>query len=138
MMMLPVTVLLRTARTPVSPRSRASTALRRRRSQGTGYRTRSRPRVAWATWWRTRRSARRGVDLRVRHHVAHATRGRLRVRYPVPWLRRRRSAVEARLRGLTGVRAVLSSTVTGSIIIDYDPFALAEQRLIAELGELSD
>ena len=74
----------------------------------------------------------------MRHHVAHATRGRLRVRYPVSWLRRRRSTVEARLRELTGVRAVLSSTVTGSIIIDYDPFALAEQRLIAELGELSD
>ena len=46
--------------------------------------------------------------------------------------------MEARLRGLTGVRAVLSSTVTGSIIIDYDPFTLAEQRLIAELGALSD
>ena len=46
--------------------------------------------------------------------------------------------MEARLRGLTGVRAVLSSTVTGSIIIDYDPFALAERRLIAELAELSD
>lgn len=74
----------------------------------------------------------------MRHHVAHATRGRLRVRYPVSWLRRRRSTVEARLRGLTGVRAILTSTVTGSIVIDYDPFALAEQRLIAELGELSD
>ena len=46
--------------------------------------------------------------------------------------------MEARLRGLGGVRTVLSSTVTGSIIIDYDPFTLAEPRLIAELGELSD
>ncbi len=54
----------------------------------------------------------------------------------MPWLRRRRGPVETRLRGLRGVRAVLSSSVTGSIVIDYDPFALAEARLLEHLHEL--
>src|SRR5687768_17079697 len=70
------------------------------------------------------------------YHVAHATRGRLRVRYPVSWLRRRRGVVEARLRGVRGVRSVLASSVTGSIVVDYDPFALAEVRLLGHLQQL--
>jgi heavy metal translocating P-type ATPase len=70
------------------------------------------------------------------YHVAHATRGRLRVRYPVSWLRRRRGVVETRLRGVRGVRSVLASSVTGSIVVDYDPFALAEVRLLGHLQQL--
>ena len=65
-------------------------------------------------------------------------RGRLRVRYPAAWLRGRRELVEARLRGLPGVRAVEGNPVTGSLRILYDPFTLAEDTIVASLQELSD
>src|SRR5262245_936796 len=78
------------------------------------------------------------TERRVSYHIAHATPGRLRLRYPIPWFKRRRSAVEGRLRRFRGVRAVLSSSVTGSILIDYDPFALAETRLLERLEELHE
>src|SRR5262250_480740 len=70
------------------------------------------------------------------YHVAHATRGRLRVRYSTAWLAPRRAGVEARLRALPGVRAIESRAVTGSIVVHYDPFALAEERLIEHLDRL--
>ena len=60
------------------------------------------------------------------HEIAHAVRGRLRVRYPVAWLRARGSVLETRLRAIPGVRAVTGNPITGSIRIDYDPFRLAE------------
>jgi len=69
----------------------------------------------------------------VSYQIAHATRGRLRVRYPAAWLNRRRAAVEGQLRALPGVRAIQCSSVTGSLVIRYDPFALAEARLIEEV-----
>jgi len=72
----------------------------------------------------------------MRCEIAHASRGRLRLRYPVTWLRRRRGDVESRLRALPGVRTVTPSTVTGSVRIDYDPFRLAEGALVDALQEM--
>jgi heavy metal translocating P-type ATPase len=72
----------------------------------------------------------------LRCEIAHASRGRLRVRYPVSWLRHRRGDVETRLRAVPGVRGVSPSPVTGSVRIDYDPFRLAERALLDALDEI--
>ncbi len=72
------------------------------------------------------------------HQIAHSVRGRLRVRYPVPWLRTRHRVVEARLRTLPGVRAVSGSTLTGSVRIEYDPFRLAEHALVDALKNMDE
>ncbi len=66
----------------------------------------------------------------MRCKVAHSVRGRLRVRYPVDWLRERGPAVESAIRAVPGVRAVRGSAVTGSVRVDYDPFRLAERALL--------
>src|SRR5215813_1103262 len=73
----------------------------------------------------------------LRYQVAHSVRGRLRVRYPIPWLKASRDALESRLRAIPGVRTVTGSTVTGSVRIEYDPFALAERALIDELHAMT-
>src|SRR5262245_48710058 len=73
----------------------------------------------------------------VQYHIAHSVRGRLRVRYPVPWLRDCRENLESRVRAIPGVRTVDGSAVTGSVRIEYDPFALAERALIDKLHQLS-
>ena len=67
------------------------------------------------------------------YRVAHASPGRLRVRYAPGWLSGRRPALESQLRALDGVRAVAGSAVTGSVLIDYDPFSLAETMLLGQL-----
>ena len=72
----------------------------------------------------------------MRCEIAHASRGRLRVRYPVSWLRHRRGDVETRLRALPGVHGVSPSTVTGTVRIDYDPFRVAERALLDALDEM--
>ena len=77
-----------------------------------------------------------GTDARAR--VAHSVRGRLRVRYPTAWLRGHGGLVEARLRGMPGVRTVQGNTVTGSVRVDYDPFTLAADAIIASLRELGE
>jgi Cu2+-exporting ATPase len=69
--------------------------------------------------------------------VAHSVRGRLRVRLPAQWLKPRRSALESRLRTISGVRAVAGRPLTGSVCIDYDPFLLAEQGVMAALEEIT-
>ena len=69
--------------------------------------------------------------------VAHSVRGRLRVRYPVRWLKSRRDALEARLRAVPGVRTVAGSARTGSVRIEYDPLQIAEQGLIDELKAMA-
>jgi heavy metal translocating P-type ATPase len=69
--------------------------------------------------------------------IAHRSPGRLRLRFPIPWVRRRGAAVERRLREMGGVRGVTASDVTGSLRIEYDPFRLAEQSLLAQLEELT-
>jgi len=74
----------------------------------------------------------------VAHEIAHSVRGRLRVRYPVPWLRSQRTTVESDLRALPGVRAVSGSGLTGSIRIEYDPFLVAEQRLVRALEQIDE
>ncbi len=74
----------------------------------------------------------------MQYQVAHAVRGRLRVRYPPPWLQGYRDALESRLRALPGVRTVVGSPVTGSVRIEYDPFALAEQTLIDKLHAMTE
>ncbi len=73
----------------------------------------------------------------MRYQVAHSVRGRLRIRYPVGWLKRRRDTIESRLRGIPGVRTVAGNPVTGSVRIDYDPFHLAERTLIDELHAMT-
>lgn len=65
--------------------------------------------------------------------VAHSLRGRLRVRYPSDWLMRQWAAIEPRLRELPGVRSVEARPLTGSVRIDYDPFLLAEDAIVATL-----
>jgi Cu2+-exporting ATPase len=72
----------------------------------------------------------------MRHRIAHSIRGRLRVRYPVEWLRARPGHVESRLRAVPGVRAVHESPLTGSVRIDYDPFRVAEQGVVDALQEV--
>jgi Cu2+-exporting ATPase len=72
------------------------------------------------------------------HTVAHSVRGRLRVRYPSPWFQQRRATLEQRLRAVPGVRATRGSDLTGSLLIDYDPFALAEQGLLEALDALTE
>ena len=72
------------------------------------------------------------------YEIAHSVRGRLRVRYPVPWLRRRGGALESGLRALPGVRAVTGSALTGSVRIDYDPFRLAEHGIIQALEQMNE
>jgi heavy metal translocating P-type ATPase len=69
--------------------------------------------------------------------IAHRTPGRLRVRFPATWLRRRGAAVERQLRRMGGVRGVASSDVTGSLRIEYDPFRLAERSLLTHLETLT-
>ena len=70
--------------------------------------------------------------------IAHSVRGRLRVRYPVPWLRARRGRVDSHLRALPGVRAVRESALTGSVCIDYDPFQIAEHGVVDALRQIDD
>src|SRR5262249_53590717 len=72
------------------------------------------------------------------HRVAHSVRGRLRVRYPPPWFRERRTMLEQRLRAMPGVRAAHGSDLTGSLLIDYDPFSLAEKALFEALDVLTE
>jgi len=74
----------------------------------------------------------------MRPEIAHAVRGRLRVRYPAPWLRAQRQTVEDRLRAIPGVRRVEGRGVTGSVSIHYDPFRLAEEKLIDEVATLTE
>jgi heavy metal translocating P-type ATPase len=73
----------------------------------------------------------------MRYEIAHSVRGRLRLRYPVTWLKTRRDAIESRLRTVSGVRAVAGSSLTGSVRVDYDPFHLAEGALIDELHTIT-
>jgi manganese/zinc-transporting P-type ATPase C len=72
----------------------------------------------------------------VAYEIAHSVRGRLRIRYPAPWLRARRDVVESDLRALPGVRTVSGSTLTGSVRIEYDPFRLAEHGIVLALEEI--
>ena len=72
------------------------------------------------------------------HEVAHSIRGRLRVRYPVAWLREQRHALESGLRAVPGVRAVSGSPLTGSVRIEYDPFQLAERGIVAALTRIDE
>jgi Cu2+-exporting ATPase len=74
----------------------------------------------------------------VAYEIAHSVRGRLRLRYPVPWLRARSSTLESRLRGLRGVRTVSCSPVTGSVRIEYDPFQLAERGIVEALERIDE
>ena len=70
--------------------------------------------------------------------VAHSVRGRLRVRYPVGWLKPHRETVVSTLREIPGVRTVEGSRLTGSVRIDYDPFRLAETVLVDTLHALDE
>src|SRR5258705_4515797 len=70
------------------------------------------------------------------YEIAHSVRGRLRIRYPAPWLRARRDIVESDLRALPGVRTVSGSPLTGSVRIEYDPFRLAEHRIVGALDQI--
>lgn len=73
----------------------------------------------------------------MRYLVAHSVRGRLRIRYPIRWLKSRRVGLESRLRAVPGVRTVVGSARTGSVRIEYDPFRIAERRLIDELEAMT-
>src|SRR5262245_57418530 len=69
--------------------------------------------------------------------IAHSVRGRLRMRYPASWLRSARGDLEQRVRGVPGVRRARASELTGSLLIDYDPFALAEGALLDTLDAIT-
>ena len=72
------------------------------------------------------------------YEIAHSVRGRLRVRYPVRWLRTRQGVLESDLRALPGVRTVSGSPVTGSLRIEYDPFQLAEHSITQTLARIDE
>ncbi len=74
----------------------------------------------------------------MRCEVVHSLPGRLRVRYPVDWLRTRRPSMESAIRAFPGVRTVSGSTVTGSLRIEYDPFRLAEQALLDGIEQVEE
>jgi manganese/zinc-transporting P-type ATPase C len=74
----------------------------------------------------------------VAHHISHAIPGRLRIRYPAPWVRTRRDAIEAYLKAVPGVRTVSGSPVTGSVRIEYDPFRLAERAIVEALRTMDE
>jgi Cu2+-exporting ATPase len=59
------------------------------------------------------------------------------VRLPAWWLRARREPIESAVRALSGVRSASGSPVTGSLLIDYDPFVLAEERLLEQLESMT-
>src|SRR5262245_38535243 len=73
----------------------------------------------------------------MRASVEHSVRGRLRVRYPVDWFKTRRDTVESRLRQIPGIRTAEGRSLTGSVCIEYDPYRLAEDAIVAALGEIS-
>src|SRR5919198_4317567 len=73
----------------------------------------------------------------MRTTIAHSVRGRLRVRYPAAWLKRRWARIEPRLTTIPGVRAVEGRPLTGSVRIDYDPYRLAEEAIVEMLDELT-
>jgi Cu2+-exporting ATPase len=59
------------------------------------------------------------------------------MRYPAAWLRSRRPALERRLQSVPGVQRARCNEVTGSLLVDYDPFALAETALLEGLDEIT-
>src|SRR4029453_17559754 len=74
----------------------------------------------------------------MRRTIAHSTRGRLRVRYPAHWLEPRYSAIESELKTLPGVRTVQGRALTGSLRIDYDPYALAAEAIVDKLDRMTE
>src|SRR5262245_57876820 len=58
------------------------------------------------------------------------------MRYPAGWLRSQRSTLEQRLGGVRGVRNARANDLTGSLLITYDPFELAERSLLETLDEI--
>jgi Cu2+-exporting ATPase len=71
------------------------------------------------------------------YRVAHAVPGRLRVRYPRRWLRRRRVALEAAVARIPGVRGVTATALTGSLVIEYDRRRVAAPALLDALSRLA-
>jgi P-type Cu2+ transporter len=74
----------------------------------------------------------------MRRTIAHSVRGRLRVRYPAHWLEPRYSAIESELKTLPGVRTVQGRSLTGSLRIDYDPYALAAEAIVDKLDRMTE
>jgi len=74
----------------------------------------------------------------MRRTIAHSVRGRLRVRYPAHWLEPRYSAIESELKTLPGVRTVQGRALTGSLRIDYDPYALAAEAIVDKLDRMTE
>jgi hypothetical protein len=73
----------------------------------------------------------------MRCEVVHTVPGRLRLRYPAPWLKSRHASVEHALRAIPGVRGVAPRATTGSVLIEYDPFRLAESALLEQVWTLN-
>src|SRR5262245_45906232 len=59
------------------------------------------------------------------------------MRYPTRWLRSLRPELEQRVAGLPGVRSARANDLTGSLLVTYDPFALAEARLLETLDDIA-
>jgi copper chaperone CopZ len=66
--------------------------------------------------------------------VIHRLPGRLRIHLP-NWCGGNSDEVEARLRHVPGVRSVEASSLTGNVLIIYDPRAAVEQELLTSAGE---
>jgi Cu2+-exporting ATPase len=71
------------------------------------------------------------------YQVAHAVPGRLRVRYPRRWLRRRRAALEAAVTRIPGVLGVTATALTGSFLIEYDRRRVTASVLLDALSRLA-
>jgi Cu2+-exporting ATPase len=70
----------------------------------------------------------------LRGRMAHAVPGRLRLRYPPAWLAREGQALAADLRRLPGVRAVETRSLTGSVVVEYDPRRTPEPDVLAVMA----
>src|SRR6266540_4126173 len=80
----------------------------------------------------------------MRCEVVHTVPGRLRLRYPAPWLKSRHASVERAFRAIPGVRGVTPRATTGSVLIATElPLllragrALRRRRLNGEVLEAS-
>jgi Cu2+-exporting ATPase len=71
------------------------------------------------------------------YQVAHAVPGRLRVRYPRRWLRRRRAALETAIARIPGVRGVTATALTGSLVIQYDRHRVDVPALLDALSRVA-
>jgi cation-transporting ATPase I len=67
--------------------------------------------------------------------ILHTLPGRLRLHLP-EWSGQGKRGIEAHLRNMQGIRSVQANSVTGNVLIQYDPAVMNEQAILAEVRAL--